>query len=149
MDLLKSRCLTLKLQRASKLLREHMTSKGLDFQVIPAGLHRRNAAERAIQTFKNNFISGHCSTDPSFPLNLSDKLKLHVLLSFNLFRPSRNNPKLSFYAIFPRRFLLQSHTTHATRHQGTSARANTFRSEVLSGVFNSAVFASFWRSSPE
>jgi len=75
-------------------------------------------------------------------------MNLHAILSFNLLRPSRVNPKLSSYAPSPRRFLIQAPTTHATRHQGTSARANIFRSEVLSGVFNSAVFASFWRSSP-
>lgn len=102
MAMLKSRGFTPQLQRldneASKLLRDHMTSEGVDFQLTPAGLHRRNAAERAIQTFVNHFIAGLCSTDPNFPLNQWDKLLPHALLSLNLLRASRVNPKLSSYA---------------------------------------------------
>jgi hypothetical protein len=43
-----------------KLLRK----KGIDFQLVPPGSHRRNAAKRAtIQTFKNHLIAGLCSLD--------------------------------------------------------------------------------------
>jgi hypothetical protein len=58
-------------------------------------LHRRNWAERAIQTFKNNFISGLCTTHPDFPLNLWDKLLPQAVLTLNLLRPYRINPQLS------------------------------------------------------
>jgi len=60
--------------------------------------HRRNLAERAIQTFKNHFISGLCSTHPDFPLNLWDKLLPQAELTLNLLRPSRIQPHLSAYA---------------------------------------------------
>jgi hypothetical protein len=61
-------------------------------------IHRRNWAERDIQTFKNHFISGLCSTHPDFPLNLWDKLLPQATLTLNLLRPSPINPKLSAYA---------------------------------------------------
>ena len=70
----------------------------VDFQLISAGLHRRNDAERAIQTFKNHFIEGTTSTPPNFPLNLWDKLLPQALLTLNILRPSRVNPRLSAYA---------------------------------------------------
>jgi hypothetical protein len=71
---LTSRGLRPKLQRldneASTTLKQYMLDEGVDFQLTPAGMHRRNAAERAIRTFKNHFIAILCSTDPDFPLRL-------------------------------------------------------------------------------
>ena len=83
---------------ASQLLKDFMTDEDVDYQLTPAGLHRRNWAERAIQTFKNHFIAGLCSTHPDFPLNLWDQLLPQATLTLNLLRPSRVNPKLSAYA---------------------------------------------------
>ena len=74
-----------------------MTSKGIDFQLVPPGCHRRNAAERAIRTFKNHFVAGLCSTDPKFPLLLWCRLLLQAELAMNLLRPSHINPKVSAY----------------------------------------------------
>jgi len=63
-----------KLQRldneASTALKQYMLDDGVDFQLTPAGTHRRNAAERAMRNFKNHFIAILCSTDPEFPLRL-------------------------------------------------------------------------------
>ena len=70
----------------------------IDFQLVPPGLHRRNAAERAIRTFKNHFIAGLCSVDKHFPLHFWDKLLPQAELTLNLLRGSRINPKLSAYA---------------------------------------------------
>jgi hypothetical protein len=61
-------------------------------------MHRRNAAERAIRTFKNHFIAGLCSVDKHFPLHLWDKLLPQAELTLNLLRGSRINPKLSAHA---------------------------------------------------
>ena len=83
---------------ASTLLQEYMADQGIDYQLTPAGLHRRNSSERAIQTFKKHFIAGLCSTNPKFPLNLWDKILPHCLISLNLLRASRVNPQLSAYA---------------------------------------------------
>lgn len=96
-NLLEDRGFKSKLQRlnneASGLLKDYMHSKGIDFQLTPAGIHRRNLAERAI-----HFITGLCSTHPDFPLNLWDKLVPQAVLTLNLLRPSRTNPKLSGHA---------------------------------------------------
>ena len=36
------------------------------YQKVPPHIHRRNAAERAIRTFKNHFLVGLASVDPQF-----------------------------------------------------------------------------------
>eukprot|EP00978_Attheya_sp_CCMP212_P006539 scaffold15131_cov65-Attheya_sp.AAC.1 len=83
---------------ASAILQQSMTEQNIDFQLAPPHLHRRNAAERAIHTFKNHFIAGLCSTDPLFPLHLWDRLIPQALITLNLMRGSRLNPKLSAHA---------------------------------------------------
>ena len=65
---------------------------------MPPHIHRRNSAERAIQTFKNHFIASLASTDPNFPLSNWCRLLPQAELTLNLLRPSRLNPKLSAYA---------------------------------------------------
>jgi hypothetical protein len=100
--LLTSRGLRPRLQRldneASLALQQFMHSEEVDFQLAPPHVHRRNAAERAIRTFKNHLIAGLCSTDPNFPLNLWDRLLPQALITLNLLRRSRINPRLSAYA---------------------------------------------------
>jgi hypothetical protein len=83
---------------APALLQKFMHDQDIDFQLAPPHLHRRNAAERAIRTYKNHFIAGLSSTDPNFPLHLWDRLIPQSLISLNLMRGSRLNPKLSAYA---------------------------------------------------
>jgi hypothetical protein len=41
---------------SSLALRNYLTKQGIDYQLAPPHIHRRNNAERAIQTFKNYFI---------------------------------------------------------------------------------------------
>ena len=76
--LLTARGLKPQLQRldneASEALKEFMTEEHIDFQLAPPKVHRRNAAERAIRTFKNHFNASLCSTDKKFPLKLWDHL---------------------------------------------------------------------------
>jgi hypothetical protein len=50
---------------ASHLLHTFMATEQIDYQLVPPHIHRRNAAERAIQTLKNHFIAGLCTTDPN------------------------------------------------------------------------------------
>ena len=54
---------------ASQLLIKAIESNSLDYQLASPGDHRTNFAERAIQSFKNHFISTLSATDPSFPPN--------------------------------------------------------------------------------
>jgi hypothetical protein len=101
-SLLTSRGLKPSLQRldneASQALQNFMTAQDIDYQLAPPHVHRRNSAERAIRTFKNHFIAGLCGTDPNFPLHLWDRLLPQALLTLNLLRASRINPRLSAHA---------------------------------------------------
>ena len=81
-----------------KVLQKFMTEKYERFQLVPPHLHRRNSAEHAIQTFKNHFIAGLASFNKNSPVHLWCRLLPHCLLTLNLLRPSRINPKLSSYA---------------------------------------------------
>ena len=100
-DYLTKRGFRPKLQRldneASRELKDFMEEKEVDFQLTPTHSHRRNAAERAIRTFKNHFIAILCGTDPDFPLMLWDKLLEQTVMTLNLLRASRVNPRLSAY----------------------------------------------------
>jgi hypothetical protein len=81
---------------ASQAVKDLLTKDfGLEYQLVPPHIHRRNAAERAIRTFKNHFIVGLCSTDPNFPLRLWDRLLSQAEITLNLLRASRKNPNIS------------------------------------------------------
>jgi hypothetical protein len=82
----------------STALKQFLREEHVDFQLVPPGIHRANAAERAIRTFKNHFIAGLCSTDRDFPLHLWDRLLPQAVLTLNLMRGSRINPNLSAWA---------------------------------------------------
>ena len=80
---------------ASKALKNFITKKNTEYQLTPPHIHRRNVAERAIQTFKNHFISGLCSVDKAFPLHLWCRLLNQVELTLNMLRTSRISLNLS------------------------------------------------------
>jgi hypothetical protein len=84
----------------SAILKEVLTDEAVDFQLVPPHVHRRNAAEHAIHTFKNHFIAGLCSLDKDFPLHLWDCILPQAVIVLNLLRGSRLNPKLSAWAQF-------------------------------------------------
>ena len=67
------------------------------YQLLPPHIHRRNAAERAIQTFKNHFIAGLSSVHNLFPMHLWCRLIPQIILPLNLLQGSRMNPKLSVH----------------------------------------------------
>ena len=64
------------------------TFKELDiaFQLVPAGMHRCNTAERQIQTFKAHLITGLVSVDPNFPMHLWDRLVEQAESTINMLR---------------------------------------------------------------
>ncbi len=76
-------------------LKEYMFQHHVNYQLVPPHVHRRNAAERAISTFKDHFIAGLASTDKLFPIHLWDRLIPQSILTLNLMRQSRLNPRLS------------------------------------------------------
>jgi hypothetical protein len=75
-----------------------MHESDVDFQLAPPDQHRRNAAERAIRTWKNHFIAGLCNVDRNCPLIIWDKFVDQSTITLNLLRTSRINPQLSAYA---------------------------------------------------
>jgi hypothetical protein len=82
----------------SSALRSLLNQHEIQFQLAPPHMHRPNAAERAIQTFKNHVIAGLCSVDPNFHLRLWDRLLPQATITLNLLRQSRINPKVSAYS---------------------------------------------------
>jgi hypothetical protein len=69
--------------------------KSISFQLVPPYCHRRNAAERAIRSFKDHLIPVLCSTDKAFPMHLWDRLLPQSVITLNMLRIPRINPKLS------------------------------------------------------
>jgi hypothetical protein len=76
------------------------TTNDVDYQLVPPHCHRRNAAERAIWTFKEHFVAGISSVDPSFPLHLWDRLLPQAEITLNLLQTSIIHPQLSATAHF-------------------------------------------------
>ena len=81
----------------SVTLKDAFTPYKVAFQLATAHQNRVNAAERAIQTFKMHFKTGLSLVDPAFPLSQWDRLIEQAILTLNLLRSSRINPKLSAY----------------------------------------------------
>jgi hypothetical protein len=84
---------------ASSAITKYLSTKGIKWQFVPPNEHRVNAAERAIQTFKNHFIAGLCTTDRYFPFQLWDKLLPQAQDSLNMLRTSRVDPSKSAYEV--------------------------------------------------
>ena len=67
-------------------------------QLVPPRTHRANKAERAIQTFKEHFKTGLDLVHPKFPAKQWDRLIPQAIMTLNMLRSSRLNPKLSAHA---------------------------------------------------
>ncbi len=68
-----------------------------NLQLVPPDTHRCNLAKRAIQMFKSHFIAILAGVDPSFPMNLWDRLLPQAVTTLNLLRQSCKNPSISAY----------------------------------------------------
>lgn len=79
----------------SKRLIDRIETEGLEYQLAAPYDHRRNPAERAIQSFKNHFISIRAGADPDFPADRWDLFLAHAEDTINMSRPSQINPKVS------------------------------------------------------
>ena len=69
---------------ASASLKNYDKTLKIDYQLVPPHMHRRNAAERGIRTWKNHFVAGLSSTDSKFPLSLWSKLIEQANITLNL-----------------------------------------------------------------
>jgi hypothetical protein len=72
----------------------------VEYQLVPPHCHRRNAAERSIPTFKEHFVAGLSSVDPTFPFHLWDIILPQAEITLNLLQISRLHPQLSTAAHF-------------------------------------------------
>ena len=57
---------------AASDIKQAILKHKLNYQLTPPNIHRINAAEGAIRTFKNHFIAGLASVNPTFPINKWD-----------------------------------------------------------------------------
>ncbi len=73
---------------ATKAVKLYLTPQQCCLQLVEPDNHHVNAAERAIQTFKNRFIGALRTTDVDFPIQLWDKLAPQVQDSINLLQCS-------------------------------------------------------------
>jgi hypothetical protein len=76
-------------------LKNFFTTNDIAYQLVLPHCHRRNVAERAIGTFKEHFVAGLSSVDPSFPMHLWDRLLTQAEITLNLLWTSRLHPQLS------------------------------------------------------
>eukprot|EP00956_Cyclotella_meneghiniana_P023402 scaffold45578_cov41-Cyclotella_meneghiniana.AAC.1 len=70
------------------------------YQLVPPDVHRRNIAERAIQTFKAHFLSILAGISSLFPNYLWDKLIPQTELTLNLLRQSHVAPAISAWECY-------------------------------------------------
>jgi hypothetical protein len=93
------KCFKPKLQtldnEASTALKNFFTAQNIDYQLVLPHYHRRNASERAIRTFKEQFVAGLSSVDPYFPMHLWDRHLSQAEITLNLLRTSRLHPQIS------------------------------------------------------
>ena len=81
---------------SADLIKE-IEARGLKYQIAPPGNHRTLPAKRSIQTFKNHFESILYGCDPGYPQSQWDRLIDVAVLTLNMMRASRINPKKSSY----------------------------------------------------
>ena len=66
--------------------------------------HRVNAAERAIQMFKNQFLASLATVDTQFPLQLWCYLLIQAEMTLNMLQTSRSDPSKSAYEALEGKF---------------------------------------------
>ena len=74
---------------------QSLQDKTIDFQFVPPNMHHLNSDEWVIRIFKNYFISGLCSVNPNFPLQIWCRLLYQETTTMNLMRKSIINQDTS------------------------------------------------------
>ena len=69
--------------------KEAIKSNNMTHQLVPPNDHRRNIAEKAIQVFKDHFVSVLCGTAVDFPMHLWCRLLRQAEHQLNMLRKSR------------------------------------------------------------
>ena len=84
--------------KCSTNFKQTIRDNNMTYQLVPPHDHRRNMAEKAIQTFKAHFISILCSADKDFPLHLWDRLLPQAEHTLNMLCRSKVTPTVSAFA---------------------------------------------------
>ena len=82
----------------SKAYKTEIQATGMTYQLVPPDDHRRNIAEKAIQTWKDHFVGVLSGTSDTFPLHLWCQVLPQMERQLLLLRQSNTNPKISAYA---------------------------------------------------
>ncbi len=79
----------------AQLTKDWVADRHMSLELTPVAVHRTNKAERAIQTWKDHFISTLATTDPDCPLFLWEDFIDQTELTLNIMRASKTHPLLS------------------------------------------------------
>ena len=77
---------------------------GVKFQFFPPDMHRQNAAEQAIRTFKAHFLAILAGVSHDFPRHLWDLILTQTEMIPNLLRKATANPSISAWEFFNGKF---------------------------------------------
>ena len=83
---------------ASKAYKQEIAETKMSYQLVPPHNHHCNIAKKAIQTWKDHFISVLSGTDENFPMHLWCQLLPQAERQLNLLMQTNINPKISTYA---------------------------------------------------
>jgi hypothetical protein len=83
--------------QATKYIKQFLDKHNCKVQLIEPHSHCVNAAEHAVQMFKDAFIAALATTDSNFPIQLWDKLTLQVQNTLNMMRASQVIPAILAY----------------------------------------------------
>eukprot|EP00804_Cyclotella_cryptica_P012930 CCRYP_002289-RA/>CCRYP_002289-RA protein AED:0.24 eAED:0.24 QI:0/0/0/1/0.5/0.33/3/0/1110 len=117
--------------QATTPIKAYLGTEDCKWQFVEPNNHRVNAAELAIQTFKNHFISGLCSTDSNWPLQLWDTMTEQAIITLNLLRTSRIDPSKSAY-----------HQLHGHRYNWNTYPLATPGTKAV--IYESPTTRTFW-----
>ena len=82
----------------SKESKEAVKMNDMEYELVPKGQHRRNIAEKAIQTWKAHAISVFSGMDSKCPLFLWDLMLPQIDMQVNMLRQSNTTPKICAHA---------------------------------------------------
>ena len=92
-------------------INKYITDNNMELQLTPLKMHRRNWAERSIQTGKAHLIAGLVGINPNFPLHLWFRLIPQCEKTLNMMRPTHMNPKYQSINIYRGSMnLIESHS---------------------------------------
>ena len=72
----------------SSELHKALAKHNVTYKNVPPNMHRRNAAERTVRTFKYHLLAGLASIDPLFPITQYDRLVQQAEITLNLLHTS-------------------------------------------------------------